>query len=366
VTALLLRVVDAVGGEKGARLAAWLGVPTSADTLLRLQRAAGSSDVATPRVLGVDDLALRRGRDDATLFVDMETRRPIDLVKGRDAAVLADWLFAHPGVEVVVRDRAGAYAEGARTGAPAAVQVADRFHLVQNASTALQELLRGRRRGLEAALVAALPISPADGAAAPPTVGVVAPPAPARALSATARHLAERRAARLARWEQVHALRAQGLGIKPIAKETGMHRRTVRGLLASPVPPRNNRPLAPRPPALASPLLAPFASYLPDRWQAGAHNVSQLVREIAAQGYAGSTSLVRQALYAWRPPRPRLHRRPPAARPVPVERPLALPAPARQPRRRRAGRARPATGGAPAPDDRPRPPPALPAPGRRA
>src|SRR5207244_545028 len=104
VTAVLLRIVNVAGGEKGARLAVGMGIPTSPDTLLRLQRAAGSSATPTPRVLGVDDLALRRGRDYATLFVDMETRRPVDLVKGRDAAVLAKWLRDHPGVEVVVRD----------------------------------------------------------------------------------------------------------------------------------------------------------------------------------------------------------------------------------------------------------------------
>jgi len=86
----------------------------------------------------------------------------------------------------------------------------------------------------------------------------------------------------------------------------------VRGLLATPVPPRNNRPPTPRPPTLASPTLAPFVPYLQDRWRMGAHNVSQLVREIAAQGYTGSASLVRQAIYAWRPARPRRHLRPPA------------------------------------------------------
>jgi transposase len=244
----------------------------------------------------------------------METRRPIDLVKGRDAAVVASWLAEHPGVEIIVRDRAGAYAEGARTGAPTAVQVADRFHLVQNASTALEELLRGRRRALEAELLPLGPVPPADAAAVPAAGEVLVPTAPERPLSPSARHLAERRAARLARWERVHALRAQGRGIKRIAQELGMHRRTVRGLLASPVPPRNTPALAPRPPPLASPTLAPFAAYLQDRWQAGARNVSQLVREIVAQGYTGSVSLVRQAIYAWRPPRPRLRLRPPATR----------------------------------------------------
>jgi transposase len=301
VTALLLWVVNTAGGEKGARLAAAMGVPTSADTLLRLQRAAGLPASPTPRVLGIDDLALRRGRAYATLFLDLETRRPIDLVKGRDAAVVQAWLAAHPGVEVVVRDRAGPYADGARAGAPSALQVADRFHLVRSASTALEELLRGRRRALEAALTPPEPDPATGGASAPP------------ALSATARHDAERRAARVARWEKVHALRAEGWGIMRIAREMGMGPRTVHGLLASAVPPRN-RQFGTRPPPLASPTLAPFAEYLRDRWAAGERNVNQLVREIAAQGYTGSTSLVRQAIYAWRPPQPRPRPLSPAAR----------------------------------------------------
>lgn len=311
VTALLLWVVNAAGGEKGARLAIGLGIPTSPDTLLRIQRRAAIGAVPTPRVLGVDDLALHRGHDYATLFVDMETRRPIDLVKGRDAAVVATWLRDHPGVEVIVRDRAGAYADGARAGAPEAVQVADRFHLVQNASTALDALLRGRRRELEAALTTA-PVPPADDA--------VTPTSPGHPLSATARHQAERRAARVARWETVHALREQGLSLLRIATEMGMQRCTVRDMLASPVPPHNQL-LAPRPPPLASPTLAPFVPYLQDRWQAGAHNVSKLVREIRAQGYQGSASLVRQAIYTWRPPQPRIHLRPPATR---IPRPVSV------------------------------------------
>jgi len=190
-----------------------------------------------------------------------------------------------------VRDRAGPDADGARAGAPSAVQVADRFHLVRRASPAVEELRRARRRALEAALTPAA-TAPAADAAAPPV------------LSATARHDAERRAARVARWEKVHALRAEGWGIMRIAKEMGMIARTVNGLLASPVPPRN-RQFQTRPAPLASPTLAPFAEYLRDRWAAGERNVNQLVREIVARGYTGSTSLVRQATSGWRPPRPR-------------------------------------------------------------
>ena len=298
-TAVLLRVVSVAGGEKGARLAKAMGLPVSPDTLLRLQRRAGVGPSPTPRVLGVDDLALRRGRDYATLLLDLETRRPVDLLKGRDAAVLAGWLRDHPGVDVVVRDRHGPYADGARAGAPAALQVADRFHLLQNASQALEELLRGRRRALDAALSAASPLTE-ENATQPPVH-----------MSPTARRTAERRAARVAKWETVHALRTDGWGVTRIAREMGMIPRTVHAYLANPVPPRN-RQFGTRPPPLTSPTLAPFAEYLRDQWQAGARNVKQLVREIAARGYTGSESLVRQATDAWRPVQPRP--RPPSAR----------------------------------------------------
>jgi transposase len=104
-TNLLLRFALAAGGEAGARLARVSGLPVSPDTLLRLLRATAMAAIPRPRVLGIDDLALRRGRTYATLFVDLETHQPIDRQLGREAGVVADWLRAHPGVKVVARDR---------------------------------------------------------------------------------------------------------------------------------------------------------------------------------------------------------------------------------------------------------------------
>lgn len=309
-SALLDEVAHALGGEAGARLAAQVGMPVSADTLLRRLQQRPAAVMPAVRVLGVDDFAFRRGNRYGTLLVDLETHQPIEVLAGREATVLRDWLQEHPGVEVVVRDRAEAYAEGARDGAPAAQQVADRFHLLQNATAALNEVLKGRRRQIEIAdeREAAEPARVAE-RAGPAEPETVAP------LSATKQRKAEQRARRVARWEEVHRRRSQGQGLQRIARDTGMDRRTIRHLLATADPPRNRLPTRPKPGGLTSPTLQPYVPYLQARWQAGCENVSQLYREIVAQGYPGSRSLLQQAVQPWRPLRPARRRRGEGARP---------------------------------------------------
>lgn len=301
-TDLLLDLALRAGGEEGARLAGAAGLPVSADTLLRQIRSIRLPDFSVPRVLGVDDLALRRRYSYATLLVDLETHQPVDLVADRNAETLATWLREHPGVEVISRDRSGAYADGAAAGAPAAVQVADRFHLLKNASDALDGMLRGRRLAVEEPQtpLAVLQIPREVLSAAESEPQLMAQELFAeKPLSPTERYQAERRAARIARWHRVRDLRRAGVSIRQIGQEVGICRRTVRSLLASPEPP-SNRVLRPRPGGLCSPTLAPYVGYLQDRWQQGCSNVSRLCREIAALGYQGSRSLLAQAVGPWR------------------------------------------------------------------
>jgi transposase len=290
--AALQEVGFALGGRPGARIGSRLKMPASRSTLLRLVRQAPSPPPADPRVLGVDDWALRRGQRYGSILVDLERRRPIKLLPDRTAEGLSAWLREHRGIEVISRDRAGAYADGARQGAPDAVQVADRFHLLANAGELLERVLGSRRIALREAAAAVDRTLAQD---QPPVMGNAAAPGPPPGKRRAQQGQQERRAQRMARYDAVVALQQQGYYHAAISRQVGLGRRTVRRYLRAGAFPERAAPSA-RPT-----MLTPYEPYLRVRWTDGCHNAYQLWREIQSQGYAGQAANVRRYLARWRP-----------------------------------------------------------------
>ncbi len=140
-----------VGASMSKELLEQVQIPVSIWSILRLLRRIETRERPTPRILGVDDWAIRRGHRYGTVLVNLETSEVVDVLVGREAKTLASWLQAHPGVEVISRDRAESYAEGGRQGAPQAIQVADRWHLLKNLGDMLVRVLSHHHRELNRA-----------------------------------------------------------------------------------------------------------------------------------------------------------------------------------------------------------------------
>jgi transposase len=251
--------------------------------MLRLVMALPDPQTGTVTVLGVDDFAFRRGRDYGTILVNAETGQPVDLLRDREAGTFAEWLKEHPGAEVICRDRAGAYADGARQGAPEAVQVADRWHIYHNLSEHVAKTATRHRGCLQEPVPEP---EPQEAAAGQADIGLQEAAAAAAARRAEESALAVRTRQR---YEQVQALRAAGKGIKPIMRETGLAKETVRRfyraatldeLLAKT---RDGRPS----------LLDDHKPYLHQRWNEGCTNVRQLHAELKERGYRGGYGTIR-------------------------------------------------------------------------
>lgn len=269
----------ALGGEAGARLAQRLATPTSPDTLLRMVRRDGClrEPGAAVRVLGVDDFAWQRGHRYGTVLVDLERNRVLDLLPDRAAGTLATWLRAHPGIEVIARDRASAYADGARQGASRAVQVADRWHMLRNLGDAVHAITERHHatvRQVGCEVMARLSSE----------LAMHAPESPLP--SAAARRTGAARARRQARFEEAARLHAAGASLSAIAAAIGADRKTLRRWLHLGAPPYWRQPCR-------GSLLDPYRAQLERRWAEGCRNAARLWRELAGQGFTGRSSLVR-------------------------------------------------------------------------
>jgi transposase len=314
----LCQIAFALGGRPGARLAKQEAMPTSFSTLVRLIRHSPAPRFPSPHVLGRDDFALKKGERYGTILVDLERRHPIDVLPDREAATVIAWLKAHPQIKIVSRDRASAYAQAVKKGAPHAQQVAARWHLLANLRETILALLKRKRTSLPTEpveqadpfseepqadpsqeLEALVTVMGTPRAQEEPMLDPESQQTPFKRDTAREKwfhapnpqvvaHSQISRANRQAAFTQVRELHQQGLSIRTIARSLGLRGPRVRRYLQVESLPET----APRSRSPVKSKLDPFVPYVLKRWNEGEFNGTQLYREIRDQGYTGSRPLV--------------------------------------------------------------------------
>jgi transposase len=279
----------ALGGRPAAGLARRPMLPVSRDTLLRVvRRRASTPGTEAVRVVGIDDFAWKRGQRYGTIVCDLQHRRIIDLLPDREAATVTAWLAAHPEITVVSRDRGGSYVQAATQGAPQAVQVADRWHLMENASAAFLEAVRRSMPSIRRAIGSRV-VDPAQ-------------------LTAAERLRHNGFLRRQDNNKVVKDLATSGASIKEIVRRTGRSRKLVRSVLRG----EDGDVFRCRTHTLEQHL-----ARLSAEWDAGCHNGAELWRRLRADGFKGGLRVVTE--WATRRRRSekagvRLRRLPPSAR----------------------------------------------------
>jgi len=283
----LLRLLAGIGlelaGRAGSRLAGLLGIRVHPVTLLRLVAALPEPGIgAAPEILGVDDFALRKSRVYGTVLVDLGTGAAIELLPDREAATLEAWLNAHPGAAVICRDRAGAYAEGARDGAPDAVQVADRWHLWHNLGEYVEKAVAAHRGCLTGSDGA-----PPQRSGAPASPGPASPPAEPEGLRDVCGRERRLVARTRDRHAAVHGLLAAGHSQREAAALLGLSCDTVNRFAAAASPGELLVKATSRETKLDR-----YKPYLRQRWNEGITTAAVLHAELQAKGWNGSVQAV--------------------------------------------------------------------------
>lgn len=258
--ALVRAVAVALGGRPGSRMMARLSAPWSRDTMLRVLRRSDPATVPPPpaRVVGIDDFAWRRGHSYGSIVVDLERREVIDLLPDRQRDTVIAWLRQNPQVEIICRDRGPGYGAAASEAAPQAQQVADRWHLFENASAAFLAAVRSEMPCLRRALA---PTGPVDRAT----------------LTRAERIQWDGYQLREALNRQIIDLAGQGVPIRAMARTTGVSRKTIRKVLRG----QRHDTFRTRQSSLDA-----WSLTLEAEWNAGCRIGAELWRRLKASGFA--------------------------------------------------------------------------------
>ena len=279
----LIAIGLALGGKAGVRLSQHLSHPVSLNPLLQLLSRLSLPAVVTPKTLGVDDFAFRKGQTYGTVLVDLDQNRPIALLADRKAQTLAQWFQQHPGVEVLSRDRSKEYRQGMTQGAPDAIQVADRFHLLKNMTEVLQQVLTMQGKVLKLAQAESIPKVPIELAALENNQRTAHPILKAQQKSE------QHRTQRLRTYQLIWQLHFQGYATAQIAQIAGVSSRTVQRYLQS-----NSFPERQARSDRGRSLVSAYQDYLSQQWNQGHRGMKSLFRDLQQQGYEGSyMSLIR-------------------------------------------------------------------------